>query len=171
MLIRKHLFYHGRGRAIFSPRNPHAITGSMNMMKVCALVLALACLSAACDTSSDSTSSTPTGTPTPANTENFTGTVGVGATSFNPFTISLSNGTLTVTLTAAGPPPNIAMGIGVGTFSSGTCTPLTGGTTVAQASTSPQIAGTINAGSYCVFISDIGNATGPVSYAFTVTHF
>ena len=34
-----------------------------------------------------------------------------------------------------------------------------------------QLTGSINAGSYCVMVSDAGNQLAPVTYAVTVTHY
>jgi hypothetical protein len=63
------------------------------------------------------------------------------------------------------------MGIGVGTIVGGTCQLLSGGSTQGVAGTTPQLSGQINAGAYCVMIYDVGNATGPVTYAVTVSHY
>src|SRR5215831_14529400 len=109
--------------------------------------------------------------PTPQMvTENFTGTVAVGGSDTHTFNVAAS-GQLNVTMTSAGPPSTIFMGIGVGTPNGATCTTLTNGSVVAPAGTTAQLSGTISAGSYCVSVSDVGNATGPVNYALTVTHF
>jgi len=62
------------------------------------------------------------------------------------------------------------MGLAVGTSSLTRCAPLSNSFTTAQASGSPQLSGSLNAGSYCVIVSDVTNQVGPVSYAVAVAH-
>jgi len=141
----------------------HTILGAI-------LVCALA--APACSSSDDSsTSSTTAPTVLPATSENFSGTVQVGGLDAHPFVVALSGGLLNVTLTAVGPPPTIFMGFGVGSWDGTTCTPLAGGSANVQASTTPQLSGTVNAGSYCVMVFDIGNMVAPVTYSWTMTHY
>jgi hypothetical protein len=125
---------------------------------------------AACGGSDNSTPNFVTPTPTLITEPAFTGTVQVGGTDNHTFTTTAS-GTLSVTLTAAGPPATIFMGLGVGTPSGTTCVLLSGGSTATPAGTTPQLSGTIAAGSYCVSVFDIGNQTAPVTYSVTVTHY
>jgi hypothetical protein len=40
-----------------------------------------------------------------------------------------------------------------------------------QAGAAPQLSGTAGAGSYCVVVYDVGNQTGPITYAVTVSHY
>jgi len=42
---------------------------------------------------------------------------------------------------------------------------------VLPASTTPQLAGMISAGAYCVSVFDASSQTTPVDYALTVVHF
>jgi hypothetical protein len=58
-----------------------------------------------------------------------------------------------------------------GTPIGSSCTLLSGGSTVTPAGTTPQLSGTISAGSYCLVVSDVGNQTAAITYAATVTHF
>jgi hypothetical protein len=114
--------------------------------------------------------------PTPTQvTENFTGTVAIGGSDIHTFTVAADGQALAVTLTAAGPPATIFVGLGVGTPSGtpigSSCTLLSGGSTVTPAGTTPQLSGTISAGSYCLVVSDVGNQTAAITYAATVTHF
>jgi hypothetical protein len=136
-----------------------------------ALIVVLAALSTACNTSDGSSGGTLPPSPAPVTTETFGGTVAVGGTNFHSFAVALSNGLLTVTLTAAGPPSNISMGLALGTPSNGTCTQLTNATVRTPAGSTPQLGGTVNAGPYCVVIFDVGNQTSPVTYSLTVTHY
>jgi len=129
---------------------------------------ASAALAAACGGSSDPVTVTaPTGTLT---TDTFNGTVQPGGSSVNPFTVTVG-GTVSVTLVSAGPPATITMGLGIGTPSSGgTCSFLSGGTTLTTAGSTAQLSGTIAAGSYCVAVVDVGNAAGAITYTLTVAH-
>ena len=131
-------------------------------------LVASAALAAACGGSSNpSTVTAPTGTVT---TDTFNGTVQPGGSSINPFTVTVG-GTVSVTLVSAGPPSTITMGLGIGNPSStGTCSFLSGGTTVTQAGSTAQLSGTLAAGSYCVAVVDVGNAAGPITYTVTVAH-
>jgi len=65
------------------------------------------------------------------------------------------------------------MGLGVGTLSTdGTlCTVFPSTSVVASAAIRPQIAGTIDAGTYCLSVFDAGNQTSSVDYAVTVLHY
>jgi len=140
-------------------------------MKLAISVLVVAVLAGtACGDGGSSTPNFVQPTPTQI-TENFTGTVAVQGADVHNFTVTADSQPLTVTLTAAGPPTTIFMGIGVGTPSGATCALVTNGSTVAPAGTTAQISGTIAAGSYCLSIFDVGNQTGPITYAVTVTHF
>jgi hypothetical protein len=124
---------------------------------------------ASCDNGgSDSTPTSPSATLV---TENFTGTVDPGGTAISPFTIATSGNQVNVTLTAAGPPATIYVGLGVGSYVSPTCTLLTNGSVLAQAGATAQLTGTVNAGSYCVEVFDVGNQTAQIAYTVTVTHY
>jgi hypothetical protein len=150
-----------------------AIIVSMRTMSAAAALPALALLTlTACGTTGDTSTATPT-TPTVvgATTETFNGTVNVGSSDVKPFTVTASGGQLLVTLTAAGPPPTIIMGLGVGTYANSTCTLLSNGSVSTAAGASPQLSGAVNAGSYCVQVSDVGNQTAPVTYSVTVVHY
>jgi hypothetical protein len=127
-------------------------------------------LVAGCD-NSGSDSTTPTSPSATLVTENFTGTVDPGGQAVNPFTVTTSGGQVNVILTAAGPPNTIYMGLGVGTWANNACTLLTNGSTVTPAGSTAQLSGTVNAGSYCVMVFDVGNETAQISYAVTVTHY
>jgi hypothetical protein len=140
----------------------HSLLG---FLAVCALA------TAACSNSSDTTASSAAAPTIAATTENFTGTVQVGGSDANPFTVTASGATINLTLTAAGPPATIFMGFGVGTYAGTTCTLLTGGFTVTPAGTTPQLSGPITSGQYCVMVYDAGNLTAPVTYAVTVAHY
>jgi hypothetical protein len=131
----------------------------------------VAAIGAACTTADPTPNLTPVVVTPPTKTEVFNGTVGVGqGTSFN-FTVT-NVGDLSVTLTAAAPPPTIAMQLGVGQQQfDGSCSLFSNGFITTPAGTTPQLGGTqISAGAYCVTISDVGNATSPVTFSITVKH-
>ena len=129
--------------------------------------LAAAVLLSACGSSS-SIPSAPSGNPT---TETFTGSVAVGSQDLHQFTVTQAGGSVAVTLTAAGPPATIYEGLGVGTFAGGVCTPLSGATTLAQAGSTAQLTGALDAGAYGVEVYDVGNQTAAITYSLTVTHY
>ena len=137
---------------------------------VCGLAVVVA---SACGGNSNSSTATPSA-PTPttaASTESFSGTVSVAGNDFHPFTVATTGATLSVTLTAAGPPSTIFMGLGVGAYNAPTCTLLNNAFLTTQAGAVAQLSGTAGAGSYCVAVYDVGNQTGPITYAVTVTHY
>jgi hypothetical protein len=141
----------------------------LTTMKLTLSALVVCVLAGAACGDSNSTPNFVQPTPTLI-TENFTGTVAVGGNDVHPFNVT-SSGQLNVTLTAAGPPPTIYMGLGVGTPSGSTCPLLSNGSVATPAGTTAQLSGTINSGSYCVTVFDVGNQTAPVTYAVTVTHY
>jgi hypothetical protein len=143
----------------------------MKTTRLFAVAIALAFTAAACDTADPTTTATAPTTVVQPTTETFSGTVAVGSNDTKPFNILLTGGTLTVTLTAVGPPSTITMVLGVGNLSGSTCTLIA--SVSAQASATPQLSGPVNAGSYCLQVSDSGSGvqTGPVTYSATVTHY
>jgi hypothetical protein len=75
---------------------------------------------------------------------------------------TLPNGQLVSTIT---------MGVAVGTWSGSTCTPTAGANTAAAASSAILVSGIVNAGTYCVIVSDVTTQLGPVAYTISVVHF
>jgi hypothetical protein len=129
----------------------------------------LACALAVSACGNDSTSgtvSTPTVTRT---TDTFSGTVQVGGRTFHSFPVS-QTGMTDVTLTATTPSTTVVMGLAIGTTGDGGCTSLAGASSNVVAGSTPQITGLTTAGTLCVQIYDVGQATGPVGYTVTVTH-
>ena len=74
-------------------------------------------------------------------------------------------------LLTAGPPATIFMGLALGNPSGSTCVLLSGAQTLAQASATAQLSGTVNAGTYCVAVFDAGNQTAQIAYSVSVSHF
>ena len=122
---------------------------------------------AACGGGSSSSNVTaPTGTVT---TETFNGTVQVGGIDSHNFTVAVA-GSVSITLVSTSPQTTLTMGLGVGTPSStGTCSFLSGGTTLTPAGSTAQLTGTLNAGTYCVAVVDQGNIAPGVTLSYTVT--
>ena len=82
------------------------------------------------------------------------------------FTVSAA-GTVDVSLTSLSPQTTITVGLAVGQ-------PVTAGCSLFSSNESAKvgttISGDLSAGAYCVGLYDIGNLTGPLNYAVTVTH-
>ena len=138
------------------------------------LLVASTLVAGGCSTSADDASSTlPSAPSSPLVTDNFSGTVQVGSSDFHTFTVTSSGFPITVTVTSAGPPATISMGIGVGTVLGGTCQVASGtsASTIAPASSTPQLSGTITSGQYCLLIADVGNQSAPVTYTAVVLHY
>ena len=133
------------------------------------ILLTLVVPSLACDNSSSSSAvTTPT---TPLTSQTFTGSVPVGGSSSNTTFVVATSGEVDITLTSLGPPANIIMGMAIGIPSStdSSCAaPLSAGQNV-QASTTPLV-GTLQAGTYCVKLYDVGYQTAPINYTITVAH-
>jgi hypothetical protein len=96
---------------------------------------------------------------------------------FRTFTVGQGGGDVTVTLTSAvqtlpdgTQQTNMLMGLGAGTVTGNTCVvPVTAFATVRPATT-PQLQGSLAAGTYCIEVSDVTMQTGPVAFSVTVTH-
>jgi hypothetical protein len=135
------------------------------------LAVAVALLAVGCSSGDTPSSSLPMAPSSPLVTENFSGTVQVGSSDSHPFTVISDGFQITIDLTTAGPPSTITMGFGVGSMASGSCQPLSGGSTSASAGPTPQLSGNIAAGSYCLAVFDIGNQSAPITYTVVVNHY
>ena len=123
-------------------------------------------LTAACDNGGTSTSTTAPSIV--LTTDTFMGTVPVGGSDFNNFTVAQA-GPINITLIAAGPPSTITMGLGVGTGGS-TCVLAANGIVFTPAGTTAQLFGTAGAGTLCVEVWDLLSQSLPVDYTVTVSH-
>jgi len=81
-----------------------------------------------------------------------------------------TEGTIDVTLTSLGSQPNAEVGLGIGVVpsTSASCT-LTKIVRVKAGST-PQISEKVDAGSYCIGLSDVGTLTAPTTFSVTIVH-
>jgi hypothetical protein len=136
----------------------------------------VATFAAAC--SDDGSVSTPTSATTTTTTttaeasisEEFTGTLAVGASAFYSFSVT-QYGTVNITFSAIGGasvPGTAWMGIGVGTPSGTDCSTTT--TVNVQAGTGPHITGVYDVGVYCAKIWDLGNQYGPANFTVVIAH-
>jgi hypothetical protein len=134
------------------------------------VVLALAVPLLGCDNSGTSSSGV-TQPSVPLTSQTFTGSVPVGGSSTNTTFVVATSGEVDITMTALGPPANIIMGLAIGipsTTDSSCAAPAAAGQNV-QASATP-LMGSLQAGTYCVKIYDVGYQTGPINYTVTVAH-
>jgi hypothetical protein len=131
------------------------------VLGIAAAVIGLA-LTAACGGST----TTPTTPTAPTTTETFTGTVAAGGLAFDNFNVAQS-GTLTATLVSLSPQATITMGFGIGQPSTTGCTLISYDETSRVASV---LQGSINPGTFCVELYDIGNVVNSDDYTVTVSH-
>lgn len=145
------------------------------MTSICRIFVAAASIAAAgCSKAETPTSPTTTTTTTtvadPTSTEDFSGTVGVGSSSFYSFTVE-QNGTVRITLTSvsgANVPGSVWLGLGLGTPAGEDCSTTTELNT--QAASTAQISGTYAPGIYCAKVSDIGNLIAPARFTVSIEH-
>lgn len=134
-----------------------------------AAVVAFLAIGCKHSTTSPTTTTTTTTTP-PTVTEEFDGTLGVGATAFYPFTVSQS-GTVTATLVSIGGPvvpTTVQVRLGIGTpDGAGGCTTAT---MELVNTASPILTATESPGSFCVNITDVGNLAGTATFEVTIAH-
>jgi hypothetical protein len=128
---------------------------------------ALAALAAAAALSSCGGNTTTTPTPTTV-IDTFNGTLAaLGSVQF-PFNVTTA-GVVSATLTVLNPQSTITVGFGLGQPSAGVCNLISGAYSEAAKVGTP-ISGTINAGSYCVVLYDIGNVVGSDDFTITISH-
>ena len=86
---------------------------------------------------------------------------------FTSHAFAAESGTISVTLTSVGP-PSVPIGLGVG-VAGGTagCTLSTSLTT--EGGSAPQISVSVDKGSYCVQVYDVGTLTGPTRFSMTIS--
>lgn len=126
---------------------------------------------AGCGNDSTTPSST-TSTTASTTTEVYTGGIGRGESGFYSFT-ALASGTTTVTFAslvdgATGRPVDLTMGLGIGVPLAEGCN--LSSTATASPGLSAQLSSTVNAGVYCVQMSDIGNLKSTATFAVRIVH-
>ncbi|HVO09324.1 MAG TPA: hypothetical protein VMX54_01110 [Vicinamibacteria bacterium] len=134
------------------------------------LSTALACASwllvTACNATSTLPTTTTAATTTATVTDTFTGTLAQGTSASSTFTVGTA-GTVTITLVSLSPQTTITMGVGIGTPSASVCV-----VNAAQddVKVGASIQASLNPGTYCVLLYDLGNMSGPDAYSLTVVH-
>ncbi len=137
-----------------------------------AVALLLSAVGAGCGSSSTSpTSVVTTQTPAAASvTETFSGTLAVGGSRFYSFSVA-QYGTVTVTLTQLTgnfDPTTTTVILGLGRPAGTGCGVAT--TVTTASSDTPQSTNTLEAGVYCVRISDTDVLTAPAAFAIDIAH-
>jgi len=132
--------------------------------------LSLACHhnSTTSPTTTSATTTTTTTTP-PLTTETFSGTLGVGATTFYPFTVSEA-GSVTATLVSiggAGVPSTIQVRLGIGTPDDVGCNATTSSL---ASSTAPVVSAAESPGASCANVTDVGNLFSAANFVVTIAH-
>jgi hypothetical protein len=121
-------------------------------------------------TSPTTTSTTTTTTTAPAmTTETFSGTLGVGATSFYPFTVA-QTGSVTATLVSiegTGVPSTVQIRLGIGTPDDVGCNATTSSLVSSKA---PVVTISESPGAYCANVTDVGNLFTAAAFSVTITH-
>lgn len=115
-------------------------------------------------------------------TDVLTGTVappvnGQVQRTFKTFTVGQGGGEVTVMLTSAvltlpdgSQETNVLMGLGAGSLSGATCVIPVNAFVSTRPGTTPQLAGGLAPGTYCIEVSDVTSQVGPVAFSVTVTH-
>jgi len=133
------------------------------------LAFALSLVAFGCGQTSTPTLPDATQPPVQPTVERITGTVPVGGVDTKTFTVVRSNGNLALVFAEASPPSGVSMGVGLGQPSGATCSVAQSG--IVAPSTVPVFSAAVNAGTYCLVVGDIGQATGPVNYVMNVSHY
>jgi hypothetical protein len=138
------------------------------------LLVALLAVGCGSDSPSSPSGTTTTVPDTPAGSESFSGSLDVGATFTATFSIR-TGGTVNVTLASittnsTTPLPTIALGLGLGTAAADGVSCNVASTATATPGLSTQLSGQVAAGTGCITVSDVGQLTGPVTYAVRVAH-
>jgi hypothetical protein len=127
--------------------------------------------SASCNGASAPTAVDSVITPLVFNNQTYAGTLAVGGTGFYSILVSQA-GPVGINLAAVQTPGGAAlsfpMGIGIGVPKGTACA-----RTASQNATpglATQLTVTVNPGTYCVAVFDVGNLTGTVNFAMRITH-
>ena len=140
------------------------------LLRSVAAVMTLSLVTVACSGSAPTTVDS-TITPLSFNTQTFEGTLAVQGTGFYSFVVQ-QQGPTSLTLAAVQSPGGAALstvvGIGVGIPSGTGCARF-----LSQSSApglSAQVTTTLNPGTYCAAVFDVGNLTAAVNFAMRIKH-
>ena len=138
----------------------------MSRARLSLIVLLAAPLASACDNGPVTPSATTTTTTTTSPvTETFSSQLAVGGYASRSFTAAKA-GTVTVTLTNAGSSSTLKVGLALGIpDQAGTGCLFTRTTETAAGG---NVSATVDAGAYCMRVSDIGNLTAAISFTATI---
>jgi hypothetical protein len=107
----------------------------------------------------------------PTISEQFTGTLRVNGSAFYSFEVT-TYGTVNVTLHnvggVTGVPESVWVGLGIGVPEGTDCSTTTSLNT--QAGLGPQVTSTLQAGTYCARIYDVGNLAAPTPFSALIVH-
>jgi hypothetical protein len=115
-------------------------------------------------------------------TEIFDGIVGppvndVLQRTFRTYTVGQGGGPVTITLTSAvltrpdgSTNAAVLMGLGAGTIVNGVCSVAVTSFVTTAAGSTPQLAGNLGEGTYCVQVSDVTSQVGAVAFSVKITH-
>jgi len=108
----------------------------------------------------------PITTPaTSPQTEPFNSLLAVGGTSARTFVVPQAGG-YSITLTGA--PAPVGMSVGIPEFGTTGCLPMSSLT--ATANTGAQFSGSIDPGTYCLRVFDVGGIAAPISFTINIVH-
>ena len=130
-----------------------------------AVIGAAAILLASCD---GTTTTSPT-SPAGSGQETFVGQFAVGGSASRTIVAS-DTGEIALTLSAAGPPSDIALWLGIGIPAANNVGCHQTRTVLVSAAATPHLVATVDAGTYCVRVSDAGTMTGAVAFTVLISH-
>jgi len=108
----------------------------------------------------------PITTPaTSPQTEPFNSLLAVGGTSARTFVVPQAGG-YSITLTGA--PAPVGMSVGIPEFGTNGCLPMSSLT--ATANSGAQFSGSIDPGTYCLRVFDVGGLSAPISFTINIVH-
>ena len=122
---------------------------------------------AACGNNDTTTTATPAPTVAGPATETLTGSMGQNGTAIRTFTASTS-GTVSVTFASTIPTSAVVLGLGVGILGASAADCSFAQTVNTSAGGAPQLNVSVDPGTYCAGVYDIGNL-GPNGITVTVT--
>lgn len=114
----------------------------------------------------DSQATTAPSTPASPTTSTFSSLLTLNGAVSRSFTATQS-GTVSVTLTGAGVPGTV-VGLGIGVPSTGVARCTLNTAILTTAGSTPQIVASVDAGTYCVAIYDLGTLTDAITFELTI---
>lgn len=161
-------------RTIMNRWGRHALLGPALAAALCA-----ACGKSPTAASSATTTTTTTTAASPSVTDSFDGRLDVRGTDYFDFAVAQYGAVNATLLRVSGPgvPSTAQLRLGIGGLSETvtdeggtvvTCTPTT--TALAKPGSTAQVTATLDVGTYCVSVADVGNLFAPADFSLTVSH-